>query len=339
MPRPVANPPNPWLSSHVEWLEEPPTAKLEVFEEQARSIVAGNDSPDIPFRWSINPYRGCYHGCIYCYARPGHEHLGFGAGTDFERKIVVKVNAAALLREHFMRRSWTGEVLAFSGVTDCYQPLEAAYGLTRSCLELCCEFRNPAQIITKNALVRRDVELIAALEREAGAAVTLSIPFIDDALAAKIEPGASRPSRRLEALEVLAAAGVPVGVSLGPIIPGLNDEQIPEILGAAAQRGARWAFMIMLRLPGSVRPVFEERLQTLVPLRAGKVLHAVEDVRGGRRNDARFGERMRGQGPRWAAIEAVFEAHCRRLGLNADPTPAGKGRFRRPNRQISLFDE
>lgn len=339
MPRPVANPPNPWLSSHVEWLEEPPTAKLEIFEEQARSIVAGNDSPDIPFRWSINPYRGCYHGCIYCYARPGHEHLGFGAGTDFERKIVVKVNAAALLHEHFMRRSWTGEVLAFSGVTDCYQPLEAAYGLTRACLERCLEFRNPAQIITKNALVRRDLELIAALEREAGAAVTLSIPFIDDALAAKIEPGASRPSRRLEALAALAEAGIPVGVSLGPIIPGLNDEQIPEILTAAADRGARWAFMIMLRLPGSVRPVFEERLQTLVPLRAAKVLHAVEDVRGGRRNDARFGERMRGQGPRWAAIEAVFAAQCRRLGLNADPTPAGKSRFRRPSRQIALFDE
>ncbi|PRP91654.1 Radical SAM superfamily protein [Enhygromyxa salina] len=339
MPRPVANPPNPWLSSHVEWLGPPPDAKLEVFEEQARSIVSNNDSPDIPFRWSINPYRGCFHGCAYCYARPTHEQLGFGAGTDFERKIVVKQNAAELLRARFERRSWTGEGLMFSGVTDCYQPLEAAYGLTRACLELCAEYRNPASVITKGALIRRDVELLARLEHEAAASVTLSVGFADDELARRIEPWASPPSRRLAAMRALADAGVPVGVSVSPVIPGLNDEQIPELLSLAKQAGARWAFLILLRLPGSVLPVFEQRLTEAAPLRAAKVLRALEDLRGGKRNDARFGARMRGQGPRWQAIESLFEAHRRRLGLAYTPRgPIAEAQtFRRPRAQRELF--
>jgi DNA repair photolyase len=340
VPRPVANPPNPWLSSHVEWLGPPPEAKLEVFEERARSIVTSNDSPDIPFRWSINPYRGCYHGCAYCYARPGHEHLGFGAGTDFERKIVVKQNAPELLRARFEQRSWRGEPLMFSGVTDCYQPLEAAYELTRGCLEVCVEYRNPAALITKGALVRRDVELLAELDRVAAASLTLSIGFIDDALAREIEPWASPPSRRFAAMRALAEAGVPVGLSLSPIIPGLNDEQIPELLAAAKEAGARWAFAILLRLPGPVLPVFEARLAEAVPLRAAKVMHAIEDMRGGRRNDSRFGSRMRGQGPRWQAIEAMFEAHRRRLGLaGATSTPIEHApTFRRPRAQRELFE-
>jgi DNA repair photolyase len=339
VPRPVANPPNPWLSSHVEWLGPPPDAKLEVFEEQAKSIVASNDSPDISFRWSVNPYRGCYHGCAYCYARPSHELLGFGAGSDFERKIVVKRNAAALLRERFESRTWTGEPLMFSGVTDCYQPLEAAYGLTRACLEVCALYRNPASVITKGALVRRDVELLARLDREAAASVTFSIPFADDELARKIEPWASPPSRRFAAMTALAEAGVPVGISLGPIIPGLNDEQIPELLATAAEAGARWAFMILVRLPGSVLPVFEQRLSEAVPLRAGKVLHAIEDMRAGQRNDPRFGQRMRGQGPRWQAIEALFEANRRRVGLDGVvSTPLRHATtFRRPRPQLELF--
>jgi DNA repair photolyase len=339
VPRPVANPPNPWLTSHVEYLGAPPDAKLEVFEEDAKSIVASNDSPDIPFRWSVNPYRGCYHGCAYCYARPSHELLGFGAGTDFERKIVVKVNAAALLREKFESPSWKGEPVMFSGVTDCYQPLEAAYGLTRACLQVCLEYRNSASVISKGALVRRDVDLLARLQREAAASVTFSIPFADDELGRQIEPWASPPSRRFAAMRALADAGVPVGISVSPIIPGLNDEQIPELLAAAADAGASWAFMILLRLPGSVLPVFEQRITEAAPLRAGKVLHAIEDMRDGRRNDARFGQRMRGQGPRWKAIEALFEAHCRRLGLNrSESTPLREtNTFRRPRAQLELF--
>jgi DNA repair photolyase len=338
VPRPIANPPNPWESTHVEYLGAPPDAKLEVFEDDSKSIVTHNDSPDLGFSWSVNPYRGCYHGCAYCYARTGHEYLGFGAGTDFERKIVVKRNAPALLREHFERRSWTGETLVFSGVTDCYQPLEAAYGLTRACLEVCLEYRNPVGVISKGALIRRDAELLGALAREATAAVALSIGSCDDELARKIEPWASPPSRRFEALAALADAGVNVGVSLAPIIPGLNDEQIPELLARAKEAGARWAFMTLLRLPGSVLPAFEQRLHEAVPLRAAKVMHAIEDMRGGQRNDSRFGSRMRGQGPRWAAIEAMFEAHRRRLGLAHSPSEPPRATFRRPRAQRELFE-
>jgi DNA repair photolyase len=172
MPRFVSNPPNPWASQHVELLGEPPPAELTVYEERAKSIVASNDSPDIPFRYSVNPYRGCFHACAYCYARPGHQHLGFGAGTDFDRRIVVKTNAAELLRKRFLSRAWRGDLLAFSGVTDCYQPLEAGYGLTRACLSVCLEFRNPVAVVTKGALVRRDAALLADLAREAAATVT-----------------------------------------------------------------------------------------------------------------------------------------------------------------------
>jgi DNA repair photolyase len=344
VPRPIANPPNPWLSTHVEYAEDlgaPPDAKLEVYEDRSKSILSKNDSPDLGFRWSINPYRGCYHGCAYCYARPTHEYLGFGAGTDFERKIIVKLDAAELLRERFERPAWTGETLMFSGVTDCYQPLEAAYGLTRACLEVCAEYRNPVSIITKGALVRRDVDLLARLAREASASVALSLAFNDDELARAIEPWASPPSRRLAAIAALAEAGVDVGISLSPIIPGLNDDQIPAILGAAQAAGARWAFMTLLRLPGSVLPVFEQRIREAVPLRAAKVLHAIEDMSGGQRNRSGFGARMRGTGPRWAAIEAVFDTHRRRLGLahasleHSEDRPAT---FRRPRAQRELFE-
>lgn len=339
MPRPIANPPNPWESTHVEYLGAPPDATLEVYEDHSKSIVSHNDSPDVGFEYSVNPYRGCYHGCAYCYARPGHEYLGFGAGTDFERKIVVKPNAPALLREHFEKRSWKGDPLVFSGVTDCYQPLEAAYQLTRQCLQVCLEYRNPVGVISKGALIRRDVDLLAALAREASATVVLSIGFADDALARKIEPWASPPSRRFEAMAALADAGVAVGISFAPIIPGLNDDQIPELLGRAKQAGAQWTFMTLLRLPGPVLPVFQQRLHEAVPLRANKVLHAIEDMRDGKRNDPRFGSRMRGQGPRWAAIEAVFEAHRRRLGLLSSMDLAQpRSTFRRPRIQRELFD-
>jgi DNA repair photolyase len=341
VPRPVENPPNPWQTQHVEWLGPPPDAKLDVFEEtHSKSIVTQNDSPDIPFRWSLNPYRGCYHGCAYCYARPTHELLGFGAGTDFERKIIVKRNAATLLRERFDAADWTGETLMFSGVTDCYQPLEAAYGLTRACLEVCVAYRNPASVISKGALVRRDIDVLAQLHEQAATSVTFSIAFLDDALARAIEPWASPPSRRFAAMQEVAAAGIPVGISISPVIPGLNDDQIPELLARAAEAGARWAFMILLRLPGSVLPVFEQRLHEAVPLRAAKVLHGIEDMRGGRRNDARFGVRMRGQGPRWEAIEALFAAHRRRAGLvpSEGAAMAWAPSFRRPSAQRALFE-
>jgi len=340
VPRLVSNPPNPWAGSQLELLEPAPPASLAVYEEHARSIVSENDSPDIPFRYSVNPYRGCLHACAYCYARPTHQYLGWGAGTDFDRRIVVKVNAPELLRRRLSGRAWAGERLVFSGVTDCYQPLEASYELTRACLQVCLEFRNPVGVVTKGALVRRDAPLLAELARVAEATVFLSIPFADDALARAIEPFVPPPSVRFQTLACLSAAGVPTGVLVAPIIPGLNDSQIPAVLERAAAAGARRAGRTLLRLPAEVGPVFEERLREALPLRAGKVLAALAELRGGRANDPRFGSRLRGSGPRWQAIEALFATHCRRLGLQTGEgpaQPASPGTFRRPDAQGTLF--
>jgi DNA repair photolyase len=317
--RRVSNPPNPYLTECRQWLEEPPVAALEVYEETARTILTENDSPDIPFRYSVNPYRGCQHACAYCYARPYHQYLDMGAGTDFDTRLVAKVNAPDLLRDAFSRRHWTGEWICFSGITDCYQPLEASYGLTRGCLQACLEHRNPATIVTKGFLVVRDAGLIADLHRAAGAAVYISIPFADDALARLIEPQAPPPSRRLEAVRRLAGAGVPVGVMVAPMIPGLNDRDIPAILMRAAQAGARSASYVALRLPGSVAPVFLERLRAAVPLRAARVEARIREMRGGAMNDSRFGRRMRGQGTYWKNIESLFHLSLRRYGLAAVP--------------------
>jgi DNA repair photolyase len=339
VPRPVANPPNPWASTHVDYLGEPPPAALEVYEERARTIIASNESPDIPFRHSVNPYRGCFHGCAYCFARPTHQYLGFGAGTDFERKIVVKTNAVELLREAFMHPRWQGEPLAISGVTDCYQPLEASYRLTRGLLEVCREFRNPVGIVTKGALVERDLDVLVALAAVTSVRVFLSIPFADDAMGRAIEPYAASITRRFEVLRALSSAGIVTGVSVSPVIPGLSDDQIPEILERAREAGARSAFMVMLRLPAEVRPVFLERLHEAVPLRASKVISAIEQSRGGKLYDPRFGARMRGQGPRWAAIEALFEMHRRRLGFSGEQGRVTEepSTFRRPTAQQELF--
>ena len=316
MPRPVDNPPNPWSSTYVEWLEEPPNAALTVYEEEARSLLSKNDSPDLPFRYSVNPYRGCLHACAYCYARPSHQYLGFGAGSDFDRKLVVKTNAPEVLRRELSRPSWQGEAIMFSGNTDCYQPLEASYALTRRCLEVCAERDNPLSIVTKSALVRRDVDLLAGLGRRGRAGVAMSIAFARDEVSRKIEPYASRPSNRFEVLRRLADAGVPTGVLVAPIIPGLNDADIPELLERAKDAGARWAGMTLLRLPAEVLPVFDARLEEAFPERAQKVRSAILEVRGGKMNESAFGERFAGRGPRWAAIEQLFDVHARRLGLS-----------------------
>jgi len=345
MPRPVANPPNPWASAHVEYIDAPP-ARLKVYEQTAGEILSRNDSPDLPFRYSLNPYRGCFHACAYCYARPSHEYLDFGAGTDFERRIVAKTNAAEQLRARFAKKSWSGELILFSGNTDCYQPLEASYGLTRACLEVCAEHRNPVAIITKGALVARDVDVLAQLAREAHAHVYLSIPFVDAAMARAIEPSAPSPRTRFDAMRALHEAGVSVGVSVSPIIPGLNDDQIVAVLERAVECGARNAFRTLLRLPGPVEGIFVERLETALPLRASKVINAIREMRGGAMTEARFGRRMAGQGQRWAAIAALFDATCRRLGIDGrevayDGADSGVPRtFRRPPQpgdQLGLF--
>ncbi len=335
--RRVDNPPNPWSSTAVEWLGEAPPVQLVVHEEEARSILAENDSPDLPFRWSLNPYRGCFHGCAYCYARPTHQWLGLGAGTDFERTIVVKQNAPELLRAQLQKPSWTGETIVFSGVTDCYQPLEASYQLTRRCLQVCAEFRQPVGIITKGALVERDVDVLAQLAKHDAVTVFVSVPFADEADARAIEPWAGSPARRLRALATLSAAGVRTGVSVSPLIPGLNDHQVPAILEAARAAGAAHAFHVLLRLPAEVQDVFVQRLREAFPLRADKVLSLLTAMRGGRMNDAQFGSRMRGDGPRWQLMVDLFSRTAKKLGLLPPPGVPATTPFRRPFQQQSLF--
>jgi DNA repair photolyase len=333
------NPPNRFEAQALEWLEPPPFAALEVHEERSKSILSENDSPDLPFRYSLNPYRGCYHACAYCYARPSHQYWGFGAGTDFERKIIVKVNAPDLLRERFDRDDWAGEPITFSGNTDCYQPLEAAWRLTRACLACCAEYANPAVIITKSALIQRDLDLLVELHTRARLRVYVSIPFADDAKARAIEPGASPPSKRFAALEALSQAGLDTGVAIAPIIVGLNDPDIPELLTRARAAGARHAFKTALRLPLEVLPVFEGRLAEAFPDAAAKVMSAVVQIRRGKKNESAFGERMRGYGPRWQVVDDLFELHSQRLGFENRRSDMFElpTTFRRPRGQLELF--
>jgi DNA repair photolyase len=340
-PRPIYNPPNPWSSTEVDYLGEPPPGRIEVYEDQSREIIARNNSPDLGFEFSINPYRGCMHACAYCYARPTHEYLSLGAGTDFDTKIAVKPKAGELLREAFERPSWKGDVLIFSGVTDCYQPLEASLRLTRACLEVCCEYRNPVGIITKAPLIERDIDVLQELVRVASASVTISVPIWDEKRARAIEPQVATPRRRIQAIERLAKAGIPVGVNAAPIIPGLNDEEMPTVLTAAKEAGASHAGYVLLRLPGSVKDVFEERLRASLPERAERVLHRIRETRGGKLYDSRFGIRGRGEGLYAEAIKSLFESTVRRLGLNSGHSDGEKITFRRPRRaepQLALFD-
>jgi DNA repair photolyase len=340
--RPLANPPNPWASSAVEYLSgEAPLAKLEVYEDHTRGILAHNDSPDVGFSWSVNPYRGCFHACAYCYARPGHEYLSFGAGTDFERKIVVKKRAPELLRAAFDRREWKGDVVVFSGVTDCYQPLEASYRLTRGCLEVCAEYANPAGIITKAPLIERDIDVLQSLSRAARLSVSISIPFWDEAKARAIEPFVTTPARRIRTIERLARAGLRVGVMVAPIIPGLNDEDVGDVLRAARNAGAEHAGSVLLRLPGPVKDVFVERLRAALPLRADRVLRRIRETRGGKLYDSRFEVRGKGEGHYAEAIATLFRQTAQRLGFDTDHLDSEEGRaastFTRPRAQLRLF--
>lgn len=339
----TSNPPHRWSGLGVEYDDvPPPPADLVIFEERVKTILSSNNSPDISFKWSLNPYRGCFHGCAYCYARPSHGYWDFGAGTDFERKIVVKVNAPERLREAFQKPSWNGEVVVLSGNTDCYQPLEIQYELTRRCLEVCLEFRNPVGIITKGSIVRRDVDLLSALARTARAAVYVSIPFADEEMARAIEPWAPSIKARFDTLKILSEAGIPTGVSVSPIIPGLNDSQIAEVLERAAEAGATRAFHMLLRLPNEVKPIFTERLTEAYPDRLDKVMNGIKAARGGALNDPRFGKRMTGSGPRWEAAQYLFDSTCRRLGLNGkrqtEFDEEAITTFRRPGGQIGLFE-
>lgn len=320
------NPPNPYHATSLEWWEPPPPQKLVVREDTSRTILSENRSPDVPFRWSLNPYRGCTHACAYCYARRTHEHLDHGAGSDFERVIYVKRDAPALLEAAFARRSWVGEPLNIAGVTDAWQPLERRERITRGLLEVIVAHRQPLMLITRNPLVLRDLDLLAALIPHNAVRATLSLPLLDPALSAALEPGAPPPAARLRAVRALADAGVPVGVSLAPVIPGLNDHALPATLEAARDAGACWAFMSLLRLPGSVREVFEARLREAMPERAPAVLARLARAREGQRAPAAFGARMAGADKSWEITRQAFELARRRLGLD----PGDDARFAFP---------
>lgn len=344
VPRPVANPKNRFTATEIDWNDphldvEPPLAKLEVHEEHAKSILSRNESPDLSFRWSVNPYRGCFHACAYCYARPSHQYWGFGAGSDFDRKLIAKVNAPELLAEAFDAPSWEGEWIVFSGNTDCYQPLEARYRLTRRLLEVCLRYRQPVGLITKSSLVRRDIDLLAELAKKARLKVTISAAMPDDETGRALEPGASPISRRFETMAELAKAGIEVGVSLAPVIPGVNDAELPSMLQRAKDHGASFAFMSLVRLSAEVLPVFDARLTEAMPLRAEKVRSGVKAMREGAMNDARFGRRMRGEGQRWKLVEQLFRMQAKKLGLVPGEEIVGDTAttFERPKRQLTLF--
>ncbi len=336
--RPVANPQNPFESQYRELLEPPKQVRLEVFEDATRDILSRNESPDLPFRWSLNPYRGCFHACAYCYARPSHEYWGFGAGTDFESKIVVKHEAPRLLRERLFKPSWKGELIVFSGNTDCYQPLEATYGLTRACLEVCADFHNPVGVITKAALIVRDIDVLKRLHDTASIRVYFSIPFSDDETARKVEPQAPSITKRFAAMRAVSEAGLPTGISIAPVIPGLNEDDIPDLLRRARQAGARDATFVLLRLSGNVEPVFLERMAAAFPDRITKITHRIREVRGGKLSEGDFFARYEGKGPHWQLIEQLFEVSRRRAGFPERDDAPLPNTFRRPGpEQPTLF--
>jgi DNA repair photolyase len=339
-----ANPPNRFEA--LRYTRDPecidpddPGLETQFFKDTSRSIIAYNDSPDVGFDASINPYRGCEHGCIYCYARPTHEYLGFSAGLDFESKILVKEDAPELLRQELSSPHWKPQVLAISGVTDPYQPIERRLQLTRRCLQVLVEFRNPVVIITKNYLVTRDADLLGELARYQAARVYLSVTTLDASLSRVMEPRASHPRRRLAAIKALSQAGVPTGVLVAPVIPGLTDHELPSIVAAAAQAGARSAGYVTVRLPHGVGPLFEQWLAQHFPDRKDKVLHRIRAIRGGKLNDPRFSSRMRGGGIFAEQIQSLFALACRKAGIDGRGPTLSTAAFRIPSdAQLSLFE-
>lgn len=332
----VSNPGNRFEHVHLErdvdWdPAEDPSPRTVFLKDTTQTIITRNDSPDIPFTTSLNVYRGCEHGCTYCYARQTHEYLGFSSGLDFETKIMVKENAAELLRKELSSPKWKPQVLGMSGVTDCYQPIERKLKITRACLEVLAEFRNPVSIVTKNHLVTRDIDLLSELAKYKAASVCLSVTSLDAELRGVLEPRTSPPAARLSAIRQLADAGIPVGVMVAPIIPGLTDHEIPAILEAVAQAGATYAGYEMLRLPYANKELFERWLDQHFPEKKDKVLGRIRAVRGGKLNDARFGSRMRGEGIFAEQLAQMFRVACRKVGLTEAWPELSTTAFRRPD--------
>jgi DNA repair photolyase len=313
-----------------------------IIEERVKSILSSNDSPDIGFDLSINPYRGCEHGCIYCFARPTHSYLNMSPGLDFETRIIAKVNAAERLREAFASRAYEPSFINIGSATDAYQPIERKLGITRSLIEVLSECRHPFSLVTKSSGVERDLDLIAPMAADKLAAVYVSVTSLDSGLARILEPRAAAPHRRLQTIEALAKAGVPVGVSVSPVIPFINEPEIERILEAAANAGAKAAFKVVLRLPWEVNPLFQQWLQDHFPDRAERVLARVREMRGGKDYDAEFGKRMRGEGVWAELISQRFHKACARFGLNRVTHELDLSKFRKPrlapkDGQIELF--
>ncbi len=319
-------------------VDEPHDPRTRYLRDASRTVLVKNQSPDIPFMVSLNPYRGCTHACAYCYARPGHEFLGLSAGLDFETQIFVKEDAPFLLRRELSRPGWEPQVIALSGVTDPYQPIERRLRITRGCLEVLADLRNPVGLITKSALVTRDVDVLAELARYGAVRVTLSVTTLDNDLARRMEPRAAQPRARLSAISTLARAGIPVGVNVAPVVPGLTDHEIPAILEACAAAGASSASYLLLRLPHVVKDLFAEWLGEHYPGHRDKVLNRIRALRGGKLNDPSFGTRMSGTGLFADQIRDVFELARRRAGLDRRGPELETAAFRSPARkQLELF--
>lgn len=339
------NPPNRFEKFHLEPLDidlEQEDKKIPTvfYRDTSKSILAKNDSPDIPFRFSLNPYRGCEHGCVYCYARPSHEYLGFSAGIDFESKIVVKTDAPEQLAATFQKRSWKPQIIALSGNTDPYQPVERKLQLTRRCLEVFLQFRNPVSIITKNHLITRDVNILSELAKLNLVVVHISVSCLDEDIVRRMEPRTSTPVKRFEAMEILAAHGIPVSVNASPIIPGLSDKDLPSILNQAAAHGAKYAGYSLVRLPGAVEQIFVNWLKQEMPNRSKKILKRIGETHAGRLSDSRWMKRMTGEGEFARTVHQLFEVNRERYGLNREDIKLSTEHFRRVlDEQMEMFGE
>ena len=319
-----------WLDAEFAATGSVPQPRTQFFHDATASLLVHNDSPDVGPGWGLNCYRGCEHGCAYCFARPYHDYLGWSSGLDFETKILVKLRAPELLRAELSAKKWRPAPIMMSGVTDCYQPAERYFRLTRQCLEVLVEFRQPVGIITKNFLVTRDLDLLSELARHQCVSVSVSVTTLDAGLAGRLEPRAARPEHRLRAIRLLADAGVPVTVLVAPVIPGLTEHELPGILATAAEAGARRAGYVLLRLPYAVKDVFLQWLDDHEPGKKERVVSRLRDLRGGKLYDATFGTRMRGEGIFAEQIARMFEVAARRAGLNREQTTLSTAHFRRP---------
>ena len=333
------NPINRFEGHYVDYQpEDRPEYKTRLFRDDTKNLISFNQSPDVPFEAGLNPYRGCEHGCVYCYARPFHEYLGFSSGLDFETKIMVKYDAPKLLRKTFLSPKWKPQVIAMSGITDVYQPIERKLLISRKCLEVFAEFRSPVGIITKNYLITRDIDLLQELSHYNCASIHLSVTTLNKDLGNKMEPRTSSPKRRLKAIEELAKAGIPVGVNIAPIVPGLTDHEVPEILKACRDAGALSAGYIILRLPYKVKDLFQTWLEQQFPDRKEKVLNRIRSMRDGNLTNPNFGERMKGKGEFYVQIKQSFDIHSKKLGFNKSSTILTTDHFKKPyGVQLGLF--